>query len=356
MLKKNKTTKIILHVFNDQKKFSKPFFDFLNLHDYNLSSHILYHYGKHDSSYNKYKFKAFKFSSFLNIFSSFLLLKWMFRADKIFIHSLASPYILLYLYLFPKLSQKVYWFIWGKDLYFYQLLTKKQIHHKIYEYFRKKVIKQISHVVTYIKGDYLLAQNLYNIQATFHESLMYPSNIFKGYDIQPQPHGEINILAGNSADPSNNHFEILKKLEQFKHNDIKIYSPLSYGGNFYAQSVIKKGKQIFGDKFIPITELMPFEAYMSFLGSIDIAIFAHKRQQAMGNIISLLGYGKKVYIRKNITPWTMFKEQSIKVFDFDKLSSLEKLPNDIILNNIEKIKKYFSKEKYIEQLDSIIRE
>lgn len=53
------------------------------------------------------------------------------------------------------------------------------------------------------------------------------------------------------------------------------------------RKVIIKGKELFGEKFIPLTEFMTFEKYLEFLGSIDIAIFAHKRQQAMGNTITI---------------------------------------------------------------------
>lgn len=43
----------------------------------------------------------------------------------------------------------------------------------------------------------------------------------------------------------------------------------------------------------PIVDFMDFNEYINFLSTIDIAIFNHKRQQGMGNIITLLGMGKK---------------------------------------------------------------
>ena len=42
---------------------------------------------------------------------------------------------------------------------------------------------------------------------------------------------------------------------------------------------------------------LPLSDYLKILGKIDIAIFNHERQQAVGNITSLLGLGKKVYIK-----------------------------------------------------------
>jgi hypothetical protein len=94
---------------------------------------------------------------------------------------------------------------------------------------------------------------------------------------------------------------------------------------------------------------MPFGKYLDFLGTIDIAIFAHRRQQAMGNIISLLGMGKKVYVRKDITPWTLFSEIGVKVFDFSNID-LVTIKNEVRNENVKIIKSYFSKETYISQL------
>ena len=126
--------------------------------------------------------------------------------------------------------------------------------------------------------------------------------------------------------------------------------PLSYGDKKHAQAVIQQGQQWFGDKFKPLTEFMPFDEYLTLLGTIDIAIFNHKRQQAMGNTITLLGLGKTVYIRNDVSQWRFFKNKNIVVGDVQKLSNLDALN---IENNQEKVKEYFSKEKLIEQLERL---
>jgi len=97
---------------------------------------------------------------------------------------------------------------------------------------------------------------------------------------------------------------------------------------------------------------MPFEKYLEFLGEIDIAIFAHKRQQAMGNTITLLGLGKKVYMRSNITPWQLFKDIDVKVFDVDDIK-INLIDEQTQKENQEKIKEYFSKENYLNQLKNL---
>lgn len=267
------------------------------------------------------------------------------QADKIILHSLFDIRVIQILFFSPWLLKKCYWVMWGADLYSYQLSERNKSWYKK-ELFRRPVIKNMGHLVTYIKGDVDLARKWYGAKGEYHECLMYLSNTYKVLDVPSIQSDTINIQIGNSADPSNNHFEILDKLLPFKDQNIKMYAPLSYGDQIHANKVIAKGKELFGDKFIALTDFMPFDQYLSFLGSIDIAIFNHKRQQAMGNTITLLGLGKTVFIRSDTTQWQLFKDKNIEVlntlnFELNYIKDLEK--------NIKNTADYFSKETLIEQ-------
>jgi pyruvate/2-oxoglutarate/acetoin dehydrogenase E1 component len=99
---------------------------------------------------------------------------------------------------------------------------------------------------------------------------------------------------------------------------------------------------------------LPFNKYLEFLGNIDIAIFAHNRQQSMGNIITLLGLGKKVYIKNDITSWEHFKNINVQVFDIASIN-LEILDEQVIYNNIQKIKEYYSESNLKAQLEIIFK-
>ena len=243
--------------------------------------------------------------------------------------------------------------MWGGDLYVYQL-GERNWKWKLREFFRRPVIKNMGHLVTYIKGDYELAQQWYGARGQYHECFMYPSNLYKDYQVSEKQHTGINILVGNSADPSNNHLEVLDKLETYKQEDIKIYAPLSYGNPDHAKRVIQEGKKRFGDKFIPLTEMIPFQEYIEFLGLIDIAIFNHKRQQAMGNTITLLGLGKKVYMRTDVTQWQFFQSHGMVVFDIETFKP-KPMPKESVQANSLYTKDYFSKQNYQQQLSEIFR-
>lgn len=282
------------------------------------------------------------------------LLKHMKEARKIILHGLWLHKVNILLSENIELLEKCYWVLWGGDLYTYKLGNRNSSWLEKEE-FRKKVIKNMGHIVTYIPGDYELAKKWYNTQAIYHECIMYLSNVYKELDIPANTSQVTNIQVGNSADPSNNHVDALAKLLPYKDDDICIYVPLSYGNQEHAKKVIVQGEKWFGDKFIPLTDFMPLGEYLRFLGNIDIAVFNHKRQQAMGNTITLLGLGKKVYMRSDVAQWDFFQDLGVEVNDITQLvRSISKNSKQTSIGNHVNIKGYFSRENLLNQLELFI--
>jgi len=344
----------ILHVCQ-LYQFIPPFIDFIEQHfdDFN-TRHIFFINGDN---------KAYPYRQRKNIIQAVRgkrgqlqyitnLILAMQRADKIILHSLFSTYLVRILACMPWVLKKCYWVIWGGDLYTYKTGIKTSRHWKVNEFFRRPVIKKMGHLVTYIKGDYELAREWYGARGNYQECFMYTSNLYKGLDVPAVGHTGINILVGNSADPSNNHSAIFDKLEVFKDEHIQIYAPLTYGNRTYAQEIIAEGQRRFGDKFIALTEHLPFDKYIEFLGKIDLAVFNHKRQQAMGNTISLLGLGKKVYMRSDVTQWEFFKSHGIAVYDIDQLE-ITTGPEAHLEANKAIVKNLFSEQTFIRQLSEM---
>lgn len=284
----------------------------------------------------------------------FFLLAQLHQADKIILHSIFDRNIVKLLSIAPWLLSKCYWVMWGGDLYHYQFRNRNNKEDR-YEKTRARVIRKMGHFLTYVKGDYELVQKWYGAKGQYHECLMYPSNLYKEYVVPPKKNGkQLCVLLGNSADPSNNHDELFEKLLPFKDESILIYCPLSYGQAEYADHIAKLGKRIFGDKFIPLLDFIPFEKYLELLGEIDIAVFAHKRQQAMGNTITLLGLGKKVYMRNNVTSWSVFANLGVSIFNIDQLDTLPLGAKDASRNK-EIISRNFSESKLKEQLEGVFQ-
>jgi hypothetical protein len=265
------------------------------------------------------------------------------ESDKVIIHFLQSINLILFLNLFPSSLSKSCWVLWGIDLYRREQ-GKRNLKWYVREFLRKRVIKNLGAVTTTVPGDFLLAKQWYGTRAVYIENLMYPSHVNR--DIRARITSDaarLNIQIGNSASPTNNHKEIIDKLSKEVTKDFKVYCPLSYGNETYKAEIIEYGYSKLGDKFVPMTDFMAFDKYTVYLNEIDIAIMNHDRQQAMGNIIALLGMGKKVYIRSDITPWSYFQEKGITLFDSLDNIELKPIEHETASRNISKVEYFFTK-------------
>ncbi len=275
------------------------------------------------------------------------------KAEKIMLHGLFHHHLLYILAIQPWLLKKCHWVIWGCDLYVHEAKLKDWRWRKN-EVLWRVCIKRMGHLVTCIQGDAELARKWYGATGQHHNCFMYPSNVYNEMVAETKPHNSVNILIGNSADPSNNHLEILERLTPYQDQDLTIFAPLSYGDKNHAESVTTAGKAIFGDKFVALTEFVPLDQYLEFLGKIDIAIFNHHRQQAMGNMITLLGLGKKVYLRRDVTPWPLFKGLGLSVFDVKQLD-VALIEEEAQSRNKDIIADEFSEKRLVEQLKELFR-
>ncbi|WP_417315593.1 TDP-N-acetylfucosamine:lipid II N-acetylfucosaminyltransferase [Cycloclasticus pugetii] len=279
-------------------------------------------------------------------------------ARRVMLHGLFNIRTLLLLALCPWVLKKCYWVIWGGDLYQYTR-TNLTWPTRLEEAVRRFVIRRVGHLVTYINGDVKLAREWYGAKGVHHECLMYLSNVIDsasfGEPIQKTQKDTLYILVGNSADPSNNHIGAFERLLPYKNENIKIFVPLSYGSESHAGEVVRKGKDWFGEKFEPLMDFMPLHHYLIFLKSVDIAIFNHQRQQAMGNTITLLGMSKTVFMRSDVSHWQFLNGLGIKLNDIANLCLLP-LNSDEAKKNTEIVFSYFSKATLLMQLESLFKE
>lgn len=256
-----------------------------------------------------------------NVLPIFMMLV---KYNKIFLHNISylNVYFFALLSLVPKVIKKQYWVIWGEDLYSYQI-EKKTLKEKLVEYIRKRFIKNLKGIVFWIKGDYELAQKWYKTKAQYFVGGYTDDNKELLYDLVARKQKKdnfIRIQVGNSAALRNNHIEALKKLKQVDSSQVIIYCPLSYAGSKeYIKNVVAEGKNLFGDRFIALTEIMTKDEYTEYLNGIDIGVFNTDRQMGLGNITNLIALGKKVYINDFTTSWGFYRDRNIDIFSFNKV-------------------------------------
>lgn len=339
-----------LHII-PYEKFTKAYIDFINL-NFSSSEHYFAIVGAAD--YESCDSNVIIVEKTIKSYLSLILN--CYKSDKIFLHSLFFTNIVKLLSFQPWLLKKCYWIIWGADLYSYRS-PRSRLSEKFNEIFRSFSIKRFAGLITHIKGDYELAKKWYGAKGKHHYSFVYPSNLYKDIEISHEFNNrKLFIQVGNSADPSNNHIEILNKLKALNRNDIQIIVPLSYGNKEYAKKVIKVGTKMFRENFTPMKDFMPLNEYIQLLSKIDIAIFNHDRQQALGNITTLIGMGKTIYMKSDITSTEFLRSMGIQLFDVETIEKdLSVLSEKAIQYNKNIIKNRFSPEELVKDLKKIFQ-
>jgi len=327
----------ILHVMIADEKFTIPLVNWMrnqtcfDNHDFLIFSNGLGHTLK-INNINVIN-TPFKTSFFRNIY---IYYKLILKSDKIILHAL--PFLAL-LYLVPWKWKNTSWVIHGSDLYG-RIKKRKSISLIDFLFFRK-----IKSHITHIDSDSQLANKHFKANVKFHYSPMYLSNVLDDHSFiySKNKTKEFVVLVGNSLSYNNNHLELFTKISKHQDSIKEIICPLSYGYDLkYRDDVIEAGKRIFGNKFIPVIEFMPLEEYKKVLENIDIAIFDHWRQEAMGVTLSLLSLGKTVYMRSSTESFKSLQKRGFLIFD-----------NQLVFENSIELRDTSNNKKLISQYYSI---
>jgi len=331
---------MILHVVGDEPKFIIPFIKYINK-EFPINDNLFLISNCQSDNIGKYRgfnnviiirpldnksaILRKMFIPYKYLASQIVLLILAMRAKKVIFHGLFDTKAILSLYANKWMMSKSSWVIWGGG----DLDEKRHETNNIFNTIKRKVKGSFAEYITYIKEDYDRCVEFYAARGKLTECLMYESNVIpSSIDLTVRSDNKQNneptrLLVGNSADVENNQIEILKRLEQYKSENVEIYVPLSYGLKPWAPNwideVCRYGRATFGSKFIPLLNFMSLDEYRDLLGRIDVAIFDHKYQQAMGNTIYLLGIGKKVYIRAGIPSYEMLTRLGLQVYDNSSL-------------------------------------
>lgn len=234
-------------------------------------------------------------------------------------------------------KQKLFWILWGADLYSYidlpvydsetvnyfenKLNLNDQVSKKVL-FYKKSLISRLEGILTWNIGDFeLLVKNFSSNARQMH--FYYPSvvdfNTLESVLLEHQStiKEKVSILVGNSGTPTNNHVSIFRTLQKYVTEIDKVIVPLSYGDKNYIQKISELGKKMFGDKFKPLFEFLPGKDYAKIVDSCDLVFMNHWRQQAVGNTVVSLYLGKSVFLSEKSTTYKTFNKQGFKLFSIE---------------------------------------
>ena len=233
------------------------------------------------------------------------------KTKKIIAHSLLLKSDIRYFYNNPQLLDRTYWVVYGGDLYDF-----KNTHESNFVKYNLKGV-----LTTFDKPEY---NKQYGEKLCME--IIFPDKSLKNIELKPRKtKGEtINILVNHCSDKSS--FDILSNLEKYKNENIKIYSGLAYTSVYQSlhmkKDIIKYGKKLFGDKFVPVTQWMDKDEYMEFLKRFDVLILGMDRQQGIGNLRGSLLSGAKAFLNVNNPIYESLENIGLTIFDCNSIKDL----------------------------------
>lgn len=134
-----------------------------------------------------------------------------------------------------------------------------------------------------------------------------------------------DILVGNAAFETNNHLEVFALLSKLNLSGRKIVVPLSYGDPDYRDAIIRHGKSVWGNQFVPLTEFLSLEKYNSLIASCEIVMMGQRRQQGGGNTLTMLYKGAKVFLDEQNPVFHFLRRSGACVYSLQELEATPSL-------------------------------
>lgn len=171
-----------------------------------------------------------------------------------------------------------------------------------------------------------------------------------------------NILLGNSATISNNHIEVLCILSKMELGQQKVIIPLSYGDPKYAGVIKKEAKKRLAEHSMPLIDFLERNEYNKIMLGCSVVIMNHYRQQAVGNIVTALWLGAKVYMSERSPVYRHFTNLGVKIYTVENDLNPKNSKALVALTNIEKknnrkvIYQEYSRENMLEKTRLIVNQ
>lgn len=167
-----------------------------------------------------------------------------------------------------------------------------------------------------------------------------------------------DILIGNSATLTNNHFEVLDLLARIGVADRRVVAPLSYGDRAYADAVAERGAESLRGDFVPIREFMPLEEYRGMVADCSVVVMGHRRQQGIGNVAGALWSGAHVFLDERNTLTSFLRSRGAAVGTLRELAT-EGLPRGRVTpgqlaDNRRVLEEFWGRRAVISNIESLL--
>jgi hypothetical protein len=267
------------------------------------------------------------------------LMSELYQYDAVIFHSLLSPFFLKILHFADSERIKLVWILWGGEFYYHPSIEHKYMGEltksAFYSFFAmalhngkdliKRIVRKgnivtdsrkISHIVA-LEAEYVNIQREWGGMAKVMWYSYYSIEKTVG-SLMNEYVNDNNIFIGNSATMTNNHLEIFQILKDFDLKGRKIVAPLSYGETKYRDYIVEQGRKLWGNDFVPLLSFMEREKYNRCILGCNIVVMNHYRQQSVGNMITALWLGAKLFMSERSPIYGYFKSMGVIVYSVEK--------------------------------------
>ncbi|MBQ6979635.1 MAG: TDP-N-acetylfucosamine:lipid II N-acetylfucosaminyltransferase [Clostridia bacterium] len=251
--------------------------------------------------------------------------------DWLIIHAIPTAWDMIRIN--PEYINKLVLRSWGHDIsreIYHHFQPIKNIYKLIIKL--KKRWKETIRKARIITGDNVT--DIINIKNVFGENVrtmatQYPTDITEQQldeDRKTEKKHDKNItyvMVGHSGMKVNNHIKILKMLEKWQNENIKIFIPLSYVHKPYENKIKKYvAKRWKNNKAEIVQKFIPYKEYVRFIKEMDIMIFDGKISYALGNIKLGVFFKNKFFLNEKGVIYQGFNETANPVTPTSKLNKM----------------------------------
>ncbi|RRS10096.1 4-alpha-L-fucosyltransferase [Pseudoalteromonas sp. J010] len=279
------------------------------------------------------------------------------KKSRFIFHGLFSPVLIRKLALSRLLSRSIC-VLWGAEIYRNEKVSG--IKNQLNWFAHRLLLNRVKRVFTLNSGDADLVKRYMRMTRKV-DVLPYPLIDFNLTKIKP-PCDRIKILMGNSADPANNHKQLIDQLAHVNLPNIDIYAPLNYGGALeYVEEIKHYAQEKLKARFYPITKLMTKEEYDRLLCEVDMSLFAHHRQQGLYVVYAMLLQGKPMYLNTYTSTYHTLTQLGFRLFDIETFSTLSvdtivEQKKRVIEDNVQLMRESFTESALAPKWDAALKE
>lgn len=163
-----------------------------------------------------------------------------------------------------------------------------------------------------------------------------------------------NLLVGNSATSTNNHFELFERIrDRIVLKNRKVIVPLSYGDMAYRKKISRLGREMLEESFTPLVDYMPYEKYIGILNTCGFVMMNHIRQQAVGNICISILQGAKVFLNRRNPLYDWLRVRGVTIGDIDHPDT-EPLTDEERRSNTQAIRAHWGRDVQREKTQHVV--